>query len=382
MPVSRIYLCPPHMDGDERALLAEALDSNWITPGGPQVEAFEEEFAAAVGAPHAAALSSGTAALHLALQLAGVRPGDEVLCSTFTFIASASPIVWLGARPVFVDSERESWNLDPALVAEVLRTAGRRGRPPRALVAVDIYGQTAHLGPIAEECERHGVALVEDAAQALGATYGHRAAGTVGRLGAYSFNGNKIVTTSCGGMLVSAERELIERARFLAQQARDPVPHYQHSTLGNNYRMSNLLAAVGRGQLRRLEDRVARKRRIFELYTEALSSIPGLSFMPEAPWGRAMRWLTVILVDPNEFGATREDVRLHLESLDIESRPAVNPMHLQPVFRGRPVLGGSVAEDLFESGLCLPSGTQLSDADIARVADGIVTTRRRRYAAS
>jgi dTDP-4-amino-4,6-dideoxygalactose transaminase len=378
----RLYLSPPHMGGDERALLNEAFDSNWITPNGPQVEAFERELAVAVGVPHAAALSSGTAALHLALQLAGVGPGDEVLCSTFTFVASASPIVWLGAEPVFIDSERQSWNLDPALVAEAIRTAVRRGRPPRAVVAVDIYGQTARLGPIAEECDRHGVVLVEDAAQALGATYGTRAAGSVGRLGVYSFNGNKIVTTSCGGMLVSAERDLIDRARFLAQQARDPAPHYEHSTLGNNYRMSNLLAAVGRGQLRRLPERVERKRRIFALYQDALGSIPGISFMPEAPWGRAMRWLTVALVDPAEFGATREDVRLHLESLNIETRPVVKPMHLQPVFRERRVLGGPVAAGLFDQGLCLPSGTQMSDADVERVVDGVLKTVRRRSAAS
>jgi dTDP-4-amino-4,6-dideoxygalactose transaminase len=382
MPSHRLYLSPPHVGDDERALVNEAFDSNWITPNGPHVEAFEREFAEAVGVPHAAALSSGTAAIHLALQLAGVRPGDEVLCSTFTFVASASPVVWLGAEPVFVDSERESWNLDPTLVAEAIRDAARKGRSPRAVVAVDIYGQTARLGPIAEECDRHGVVLVEDAAQALGATYGERAAGSMGRLGVYSFNGNKIVTTSCGGMLVSAEGDLIDRARFLAQQARDPAPHYEHSTLGNNYRMSNLLAAVGRGQLRRLPQRVERKRRIFALYAEALGSVPGISFMPEAPWGRSMRWLTVILVDPAEFGATREDVRLHLESLDIETRPVVKPMHLQPVFRGCRALRGAVATDLFDRGLCLPSGTQMTDADIERVVDGILKTVKRRSVAS
>jgi dTDP-4-amino-4,6-dideoxygalactose transaminase len=382
MPSPRLYLSPPHMGGDEQALLNEAFDSNWITPNGPHVEAFEEEFAKAVGAPYAVAVSSGTAALHLALQLAGVRSGDEVLCSTFTFVASASPIVWLGAEPVFIDSEQESWNLDPTLVASAIQGAIRQGHAPRAVVAVDIYGQTAQLGPIAEECDRHGVVLVEDAAQALGATYGERPAGSIGRLGVYSFNGNKIVTTSCGGMLVSAEKDLIDRARFLAQQARDPAPHYEHSTLGCNYRMSNLLAAVGRGQLRRLRDRVERKRQLFALYRNVLGSLPGISFMPEASWGRATRWLTVILVDPAEFGATREDVRLHLESLNIETRPVLKPMHMQPVFRGRRVLGGAVAADLFDRGLCLPSGTQMTDADVDRVVDGVLSTVKSRYAAS
>jgi pyridoxal phosphate-dependent aminotransferase EpsN len=370
------------MGGDERALLNKAFESNWITPNGPDVDAFEREFANAVGAPWAAALTSGTAALHLALQLAGVRPGDQVLCSTFTFVASASPIVWLGAEPVFIDSELESWNLDPGLVADTIRAAVRRGRPPRAVVAVDIYGQTAQLGPIAEACDRHGVVLVEDAAQALGATYGDRAAGSMGRLGVYSFNGNKILTTSCGGMLVSAEEDLIDRARFLAQQARDPAPHYEHSSLGNNYRLSNLLAAVGRGQLRTLPERVERKRQIFTLYQEALGAVPGISLMPEAPWGRAMRWLTVIQVDPVEFGATREDIRLYLESVNIEARPAVKPMHLQPIFRDRPVVGGSVAAGLFERGLCLPSGTQMTDSDVTRVVEGVLETPRRRRAAS
>jgi pyridoxal phosphate-dependent aminotransferase EpsN len=379
---ARIYLSPPHMNGCERTLLNEAFQSNWITSNGPQVDAFEREFAELVGVPHAAALSSGTAAIHLALQLAGVQSGDVVLCSTFTFVASASPIVWLGAEPVFIDSERESWNLDPALVAEAIRAAARRGRPPRAVVAVDIYGQTAQLGPIAQECDRHGVVLVEDAAQALGASYEGRPAGSLGRLGVYSFNGNKIVTTSCGGMLVSAEAELIGRARFLAQQAREPAAHYEHAMLGNNYRMSNLLAAVGRGQLHLLHERVERKRQIFARYREALGSLPGIAFMPEAPWGRSMRWLSVILVDPVEFGATREDVRLSLEALDIETRPVVKPMHLQPVFRGRRVVGGSVAADLFERGLCLPSGTQMTDADLNRVVDGIVKTVRRRRAVS
>jgi dTDP-4-amino-4,6-dideoxygalactose transaminase len=377
MSLKRLYLSPPHMDGDERALLNEAFESNWITSLGPQVDAFEREFADVLGVPHAVALSTGTAALHLALQVAGVGPGDQVLTSTFTFVASASPVVWLGAEPVFIDSERESWNLDPELVAEAIAAAVRRGRPPKAVVAVDVYGQTPHLGPIAEACDRHGVVLIEDAAQALGSVCEGQPAGSIGRLGVFSFNGNKIVTTSAGGMLVSRDKELIDRARFLAQQARDPAPHYEHSTLGNNYRMSNLLAAVGRGQLRVLPDRVDRKREIFALYAEALGSVPGVSLMPEAPWGRSMRWLTVIEVDPEEFGATPEDIRLHLESLHIEARPTFKPMHRQPVFQGRRLIGGRVADDLFERGLCLPSGTQMTLGDVERVVNGIVQTPRR-----
>ncbi len=378
MAAARLYLSPPHMGDDERALLLEAFDSNWIAPVGPHVDAFEREFGASVGVPHALALSSGTAALHLALRLVGVRAGDTVLCSTFTFVASASPIVWLGADPVFIDSERESWSVDPVLVAEELEASAARGHPVKAVLAVDLYGQTAHLGPIAEACRRHGAELIEDAAEALGATYGERPAGSLGRLGVFSFNGNKVITTSGGGMLVSAEEELIAEARFLAQQARDPAPHYEHSTLGYNYRMSNLLAAVGRGQLRILPDRVERRRQIFSRYEESLGSVPGISFMPEASWGKATRWLTVIEVDPTAFGASRDDIRLHLESLDIEARPTWKPMHLQPVFRGCRFVGGSVASGLFERGLCLPSGSQMSEDDIERVVSAILDTPRRR----
>jgi dTDP-4-amino-4,6-dideoxygalactose transaminase len=376
MTVPRLYLSPPHMGGGERELLEEAYRSNWIAPLGPHVDAFEREFAASIGVPHAAALSSGTAAVHLALQVLGVGPGDAVLCSTFTFVASAGPIRWMGAEPVFVDSSPETWNLDPALLVEELSAPARRGRAPKALIAVDLYGQAADFARIGEACSQHGVDLVEDAAEALGATYHGAAAGSFGRVGVFSFNGNKIITTSGGGMLVSAEERLVSRARFLAQQAREPAPHYEHSVLGNNYRMSNLLAAVGRGQLRVLPQRVERKRAIFEAYRRALGGVPGIGFMPEASYGRATRWLTVILVDPAEFGATREDIRLHLESLDIESRPVWKPMHLQPVFRGCRVVGGAVAASLFDLGLCLPSGTQMSDEDVARVVEGLLGTPR------
>jgi dTDP-4-amino-4,6-dideoxygalactose transaminase len=379
--MTRLYLSPPHMGADELGLLEDAFRSNWIAPLGPQLDAFEREFASAVGVPHAAALSSGTAALHLALQVLGVGRGDTVLCSTLTFVASASPITWMGAEPVFVDCSRETWNLDPSLVDEALASLSREGKTPRAVVAVDLYGQVADLEPIGESCRRHGVELVEDAAEALGATYRGRSAGSLGRIGVFSFNGNKIITTSGGGMLVSAEKALVQRARFLAQQARDPGPQYEHSVLGNNYRMSNLLAAVGRGQMRVLPQRVERKRAIFEAYRSALAGTAGIEFMPEASYGRATRWLTVILIDPAEFGATREDVWLHLEAQNIESRPVWKPMHLQPVFRGCRVIGGGVAAHLFERGLCLPCGTQMTDADVTRVVEGLLATRRRRVAA-
>ena len=333
------------------------------------MDAFEAEFAAAVGAPYALALSSGTAALHLALLLAGVGPGDEVLVSTLTFSASVNPIVYLGAKPVFIDSERASWNMDPALLEETLVGRARAGKLPKAVIPVHLYGQSADMDPILAVCNRYGVTVIEDAAEALGATYKGRAPGTLGRAGIYSFNGNKIITTSGGGMLVSGDRELIDHARKLATQARDPAPHYEHSEIGYNYRLSNVLAAIGRGQLEVLEDRVQARRKNFEFYRQALGDLPGIAFMPEAPWGRATRWLTCITVDPAEFGADREAIRLALEAEDIESRPLWKPMHLQPVFAGCPVVGGAVAAGLFERGLCLPSGTSLTDADLARVVD-------------
>ena len=316
----RIHLSPPHMSGLEQEFVADAFASNWIAPLGPHVDAFEREFAEAIGARYAAALSSGTAALHLALQLVGVRQGDEVLVSTLTFAASANPIVYLGARPVFVDSECASWNMDPALLAETLEDRARRGRLPKAVVVVHLYGQSADLDPILELCEQYGVILIEDAAEALGATYRGRSPGTFGKAGIFSFNGNKIITTSGGGMLVSDDEALVARARKLATQARDPAPHYQHSEIGYNYRMSNILAAIGRGQLRVLEERVAARRRNFEFYAAALQDLPGLEFQPEAPWGRHTRWLTCVTIDPREFGADREELRLALEAEDIEAR--------------------------------------------------------------
>lgn len=373
----RVYLSPPHMGPDERALLLDAFDSNWIAPLGPHVEAFERELAARVGAGHAAALSSGTAALHLALQLLGVGLGDEVVTSTLTFAATANPIVYQGARPVFVDVHPETWTLDPALVAEAVEDGVRRGRPPRAVITVDLYGQCADHDPIREVCDRHGVPVVEDAAEALGATYKGRAAGTLGAMGVFSFNGNKIITTSGGGMLVTDREAWARQARHLATQARQPAPHYEHTEVGNNYRLSNLLAAVGRGQLRVLDERVAARRAHNAFYRQALADLPGVSFMPEAPYGRSTCWLTCVLVDPRAAGVDREALRLALEAEDIEARPVWKPMHLQPVFRGCRALGGEVAAGLFERGLCLPSGSSLSVADRARVVDVLRRAVRR-----
>jgi pyridoxal phosphate-dependent aminotransferase EpsN len=364
------------MSGGELPLIEEAFRSNWIAPLGPHVDALEQEFCKTVGVRHAAALSSGTAALHLAMRLAGVRRGDEVLCSTLTFVASANPIVYEGGVPVFVDSDASSWNLDPNLLAEELEAARQRGRMPRALVLTHLYGQSADLDPIAELCDRHGIVLIEDAAEALGATYKDKSPGSYGRAAIFSFNGNKIITTSGGGMLVSDDADLIRQARLLSTQARDPAPHYEHSKLGYNYRMSNVLAAVGRAQLRVLPDRVRRRRAVCELYRKALKDVPGIEWMPEASHGSCTRWLTVALIDPEQFGATAEEARLELEVRDIESRPVWKPLHLQPLYRDCRRVGGAVSERLFNRGLCLPSGSQMTESDVSRVVDGLLACRR------
>lgn len=375
--MTRIYLSPPHMAGPELGLLREAFESNWIAPLGPHVDGFEREFARVVGVGHAAALASGTAGLHLALLLLGVGADDDVLCSDLTFAATAFAVTYVGARPVFVDCDGESWNMDPGLLEETLEARAREGRLPKAVIVVDLYGQSADWDPILAVCERYGVPVIEDAAEALGATYKGRPVGGFGRFGVFSFNGNKIITTSGGGMLVSDDGEAIARARFLASQARDPAPHYEHSTIGFNYRMSNLLAAVGRGQLRVLEERVEAKRRVFSWYEELLGSVPGLEFMPEAEFGRSTRWLTCLTIDPESFGASREDVRRALEAEDIESRPVWKPMHLQPVFSGCEVVGGEVSEKLFEEGLCLPSGSSLEQHDLERIVEVVRGARYR-----
>jgi pyridoxal phosphate-dependent aminotransferase EpsN len=365
--MKKIYLSPPHMGRDERELLLEAFDSNWIAPLGPHVDALEHEFAEAVGVEHALALCSGTAALHLALQVLGVTPDDAVVTSTFTFAATLNAIRYTGATPVLIDSNHETWNMDPGLLAEELEERADRKRLPRAVLVVDVFGQCADYDPIREICGRHGVPLVEDAAEALGATYRGRSAGSLGELGAFSFNGNKIITTSGGGMLVSHNKAPIDQARHLSTQARDPAPHYEHSVVGYNYRLSNLLAAVGRGQLRRLQERIERRRAINAHYRGALADLPGIRFMPEAAYGRATCWLTCIVVDPAAFGADREAIRLRLAADEIESRPLWKPMHLQPAHRDCPIRGGAVSAELFENGLCLPSGSSLSAEDLERI---------------
>lgn len=368
-PPRRVYLSPPHMSGHERELLLDAFDSNWIAPLGPHVDALEREFAEAIGAEHAVALASGTAALHLALMVLGVQPGDEVATATMTFAATANAIRYVGADPVFIDCGAESWNLDPELLAEELEEGLRRGRPLKAVLAVDLLGHCADYEPIRRLCRFYEIPLIEDAAEALGASYGSRSAGTLGDIGCFSFNGNKIITTSGGGMLVTACKAWADKARHLATQARDPYPHYEHSMVGYNYRMSNLLAAVGRGQLRVLQERVRQRRENFAFYQEALGDLPGIRFLPEHPQERSNHWLTSILIDPAEFGADREEIRLALERENIEARPVWKPMHLQPVYAGFRVRGGPVAQRLFDQGLCLPSGSSLNPEDRMRVVE-------------
>jgi pyridoxal phosphate-dependent aminotransferase EpsN len=365
------------MSGLEQAYVEEAFATNWIAPTGPHVDAFEREFSALVSASHAVAVSSGTAALHLALRSIGVGPGDEVLVSTLTFAASVNPILYQGATPCFVDSERTSWNMDPGLFQGAVTHRIRSGKPPRAVIVVHLYGQSANLDPILAACEQAGIPVIEDAAESLGATYKNRAPGTLGRAGVYSFNGNKIITTGGGGMLVSDDESLIAHARKLAHQAREPEVHYEHNEIGYNYRLSNVLAAIGRAQLQVLDDRVAARRRNFDFYSTALAGVPGLEFMPEAPWGRHSRWLTCLTVDEKAFGMDREQLRLALNAAAIEARPVWKPMHLQPVYAMYPRVGGGVAKDLFNRGLCLPSSSSLTEDDLGRVVEAIRKAHRR-----
>ena len=367
----RIYLSPPHLSGRELDLVREALESNWVAPLGPQVDAFERELAEAVGVPHALALSSGTAALHLALVVLGIGAGDEVACSSLTFSASANAIHYTGATPVFVDADAATWTIDPGLLDRALAE-----RPAvKAVVAVDLYGQCCDYDALTEVCRRRGVTLVQDAAESLGAEHRGVPSGSQGKLAAFSFNGNKVITTSGGGMLVSENADLVEHARKLSTQAREPAPHYEHTEIGFNYRLSNLLAAVGRAQLEVLPERVEARRRINARYRDLLAGAPGIEFMPEAPYGRSNCWLTCVLVDSAEAGTDRETIRLALEAEDIESRPLWKPMHLQPVFAAAPLYGGSVSAGLFEHGLCLPSGSALGDADQRRVVEILLATR-------
>lgn len=366
----RIYLSSPDLGTEEQRFVQEAFDTNWIAPLGPNVDGFELEFGKIVGSPYAAALSSGTAGLHLAMILCGVKPGDDVIVSSLTFVASVNPILYCGARPVFIDSEPDSWNMDPELLREALEAGAKKGKLPSAVVLVHLYGQSADIDPILALCNEYDVPLIEDAAEALGATYKGRAPGIDGRFGIYSFNGNKIITTSGGGMLVSHDAEAIDHARKLATQARDPAPHYQHTEVGYNYRLSNICAGIGRGQLLTLEDKVQKRRRNFDRYVEALGHLPGVKFAPESEWGRHTRWLSCLTVDPKVAPTNRETIREHMLTLNIEARPVWKPMHMQPIFEQDACFGGAVSEKLFEDGLCLPSGSNLTDEEHARVVAG------------
>jgi dTDP-4-amino-4,6-dideoxygalactose transaminase len=374
--VSRVFLSPPDVGPEERRMLLQAFDSNWIAPVGPDIDAFERELAENVGVGHAVALSSGTAALHLALLLAGVEHGDEVLVPSFTFIATAASVTYVGARPVFVDCSADSWNLDPDLVEEVLVERARSGRLPSAVVAVDLYGETADYQRLESLCRRFEVPLVEDSAEALGSTHRGRAAGSFGVAGTFSFNGNKIVTTSGGGMMVTQSPQLAERALHLATHAREPFAHFEHNTVGYNYRLSNLLAALGRAQLRRLDSSIECRRQIDTEYTKGLTGLPGLSPMPRTAAGTSNYWLSCILIDPEIFGTDRERVRLALEAADIESRPTWKPIHLQQAFSGISLVGPGHCAQVFDRGLCLPTGSALSPADQSRIIE-IITAQGR-----
>lgn len=368
----KIYLSSPHMGGAEEKYVAEAFATNWIAPLGPHVDAFERDLQRYTGMGHAAALSSGTAALHLALILAGVGRGDTVLCQSFTFSASANPIVYLGAKPVFIDSEPGSWNMSPEALAEALSAARRKGQLPKAIIPVHLYGMPARMDEIMALAGEYGIAVIEDAAEALGSRYGGKPCGSVGDMSILSFNGNKIITTSGGGALLADDAEVIEKARFLATQARDPAPHYQHSHIGYNYRLSNVLAGIGRGQMEVLDERVAQRRANYMRYRDFFAAWNArgydICFQEEPEGSFSNRWLTCILVDPvTNHGLTREAIRLALDAQNIESRPLWKPMHLQPVFRDCAYYGSEVSERLFEIGLCLPSGSNLGDADFERI---------------
>jgi dTDP-4-amino-4,6-dideoxygalactose transaminase len=364
----RIYLSPPHMGGEELGFIQQAFDANWVSPAGPHIDAFEKSLAEYNGIAHCAALSSGTAAIHLALIILGVKSGDEVICSTFTFSGSCNPIMYVGATPVFIDSEPETWNMDPELLEEAIVDRIKKGRKPKAIVLVHLYGMPAKINELVSVSRKYEIPIVEDAAEALGSTYEGKKAGTFGDIGIYSFNGNKIITTSSGGAMVSENENWIKKARFLATQARDAAPHYQHSEVGYNYRLSNISAGIGLGQLKVIDERVRQRRANFDFYKAAIGLISGVAFQPEVLSAFSNRWLTTIVIDSAKVGGvSREDIRLGLEKENIESRPLWKPMHLQPIFKEFPVYGGRVSESLFNEGLCLPSGSSLVAADLQRI---------------
>jgi dTDP-4-amino-4,6-dideoxygalactose transaminase len=371
----RVWLSSPHLGEEETAFVEEAFRTNWIAPLGPHVDGFERELAAHVGIGHAAAVSSGTAALHLGLILLGVRPGDTVFCSSLTFVASCNPILYCGARPVFIDSEPASWNMSPAALERAFEQARREGRMPRCVVIVNLYGQSADMDTLVAICRRHGVAVLEDAAESLGATYKGRASGTFGDIGVFSFNGNKIITTSGGGMLVADDPALVARARKLSTQAREAACHYEHVEVGFNYRMSNVLAGIGRGQLRVLAQRVAQRRRVFERYREALADLPQLRWMPEPEGSRSTRWLSCFTLDGTDAAQRCDFVMKALERHSIEARPIWKPMQLQPLFRDAPYFPHAPDDDvsarLFNTGMCLPSGSNMTPEQQDRVIHGL-----------
>lgn len=367
--MSKIWLSSPHLSGHEQKYIQEAFATNWIAPLGPNVDGFEQDLCKYVGINHAAALSSGTAALHLALIMLGVGRDDVVICQSFTFSASANPIVYQGATPVFMDSEPDTWNICPDALEAAIKGEKSKGKRIKAVIAVHLYGMPAKMREIMEVCKRYEIPMIEDAAEALGSTYLGKKLGSFGLLNVLSFNGNKIITTSGGGALLSNDEHFIKKSRFLATQARDDAPHYQHSEIGYNYRLSNICAGIGRGQMEVIEERVAQRRSNFEFYKRELGNIEGITFQPEAEGSFSNRWLSCLVIDTKKTGGgTREDVRLKLATQNIETRPLWKPMHLQPVFVGTPYYGGDVAEKLFQDGLCLPSGSNLTEEDLDRVA--------------
>jgi len=366
----KIWLSSPHMGQQEFAFVKEAFDTNWIAPLGPLVNGFENDLELFTGSKYAAALSSGTAALHLALVMLDIKTGDEVICQTLTFSASANPIAYLGAIPIFIDSEPETWNMCPDLLETAIKDRILKGKKPKAIIVVHIYGMPAKIEQIVAIGDKYGIPIIEDAAEALGSTVNGRAVGTFGLMSILSFNGNKIITTSGGGALISDDETFISKARFLATQARDAAVHYQHSQIGYNYRMSNVCAAIGRGQMQVLPERIKQRRMVYEFYLKNLSGISGIDFLNEPDGYFSNRWLTAVLIDPSKGnGVNREALRLSLEKDNIESRPLWKPMHLQPVFKDYPSYTNGISEPLFNNGLCLPSGSNLKDEDLKRVVN-------------
>jgi pyridoxal phosphate-dependent aminotransferase EpsN len=376
MAEKRILLSVPHMGGREEEFVREAFATNWLSTVGPHIVAFEKEFSVRIGLP-AVALVSGTAAIHLGLRLLGVEPGDEVFAPTLTFVASVNPVLYVGARPVLLDSSPETWNLDPTLLVRTLQARARAGRLPKAVIVVHLYGQSADLDPILEACRRYDVPVLEDAAEALGALYRGKPVGSFGEVGTFSFNGNKIITTTGGGMLVSRDAAKVDKARFWSTQARDPGVGYEHSEMGHNYRLSNVLAGIGRGQLLVLDERVQRRREIAFRYLEAFAQVPGISLMPQAAYGLHTNWLSCFLVDSRRFGCDRDQLIRALDRAGVEARPVWKPMHLQPLFRGVECVGGEVAEDLYRRGICLPSSSNLTEQEQQSVIDAVQAAGRR-----